>query len=139
MNFLIGASACVRKTIYELISLEKVRAERENGLIDYKESIKKLKKKFDWVPTDYFDALAGIQELTSDNVHEDSWGAWDSKKLKILIELTKNVLHEMYVLPEEQRGRVGVVSQLLSSFKIDKKKGQDEGKDKDVDKNEEGK
>lgn len=127
MNFLVGASACVRKTIYELITLEKVQVVKTNGRTDYVESIKKLKRKFSRVPVDYFDALSSIQELASDKIHEDSWKAWDSKKLKILIELTKNVLHEMYVSPEEQKSRVGVVSQLLASFKSDKGKDQDKG------------
>lgn len=117
MNFLVGASACVRKVIYELIDLEKVRVVRDNGRTNYTESVKKLKEKFKYVPGDYFDALSNIQELASDNVHEGSWEAWDSKKLRILIESTKNVLHEMYVVPQEQKSRVSVVSQLVSAFK----------------------
>jgi len=117
MNFLVGASACVRKAIYELIDLEKVRVIRDNGRTNYTDSIKKLKEKFQYVPGAYFDALSNIQELASDNVHEGSWEAWDSKKLKILIESTKNVLHEMYVVPQEQKTRVGVVTKLVSAFK----------------------
>lgn len=120
MNFLVGSSACLRKAIYELIDIEKVRVLRENGLTDYKTSIKALKGKFNRVSEEYFDALANIQELASDKVHEGSWKAWDSPKLKILLELTKNVLHEMYVVPEEQKGRVGIVGKLIGDFKSDK-------------------
>jgi len=128
MNFLVGASACLRKTIYELIDLEEARAIRNDGHTDYKESIKRLKEKFNWVPKDYFDALSGIQELASNNVHEGSWEAWNSTKLRILIELTKNVLHEMYVTPAEQKTRVSVVTQLLGQIKDTKGKEQkDEG------------
>jgi len=128
MNFLVGASACLRKAIYELVDMEKVKILRDNGLPNYKESIKKLKDKFSKVPGEYFDALAGIQELVSDKIHEGSWEAWSAKKLNTLIELTKNVLHEMYVTPEEQKIRAGVVNKLLGKFNADKssngKKGQ---------------
>ena len=75
------------------------------------------------MPDDYFDALAGIQELSSDNVHEGSWAAWDATKLGILLELTKNVLHEMYVAPEEQKQRVAAVATMREAFKIDKAGG----------------
>lgn len=121
MGLLVGASACLRKTIYELVDFEDVRVINEkSGKTNYQESIKKLKDKFSRVPSEYFDALANIQELASDNVHEGSWEAWDSNKLKILIELTKNVLHEMYVIPDEQKNRAGVANQLLNEFKSQK-------------------
>ena len=120
MNFLVGASACIRKTIYELIDLEEARVLQKNGRTNYQESIKSLKKKFPKVPEEYFVALANIQELTSDKIHEGSWEAWDSQKIKVLIELTKNVLCEMYVVPQEQKGRVGVVDKLISAFKATK-------------------
>ena len=111
MNFLVGSSACLRKAIYELLKFENVIIKRDNGLTDYSESIKSLKNKYSKVPSDYFDALASIQELASDTVHEGSWEAWDSEKLKSLIELTKNVLHEMYVIPMEQKKRASVASE----------------------------
>jgi hypothetical protein len=123
MNFLVGASACIRKTVYELIDIENARIIRTNGRTDYQSSIKSLKSKFQRVPEAYFDALANIQEMASDKVHEGSWAAWDHSKLKVLIELTKNVLHEMYVIPEEQKGRAGVASLLLGELKKSKELG----------------
>lgn len=116
-NYLVGASACLRKAIYELLKYEKAiikneKTERPN----YAESIKNLKSKFPNVSPDLFDALGHIQELSSDFVHEGSWEAWDSPKLKILIELSKATLHEMYVVPEERKERLKVLNVIKSEF-----------------------
>jgi len=116
-NYLVGASACLRKAIYELLVYEKSVVKNEKtGRADYQESIKTLKKKFPNVAPELFDALGHIQEMTSDNVHEGSWEAWDSKKLRFIIELTKATLHEIYVVPEERKERLGVLNQLKSVF-----------------------
>ena len=116
-NFLVGASACLRKAIYELLEYEKTIVKNtKTGHADYQESIKSLKVKFQNVAPELFDALGHIQELASNNVHEGSWDAWDSPKLTTLIELTKATLHEMYVVPEERKERLGVLSQLKSVF-----------------------
>src|SRR3989338_10210686 len=116
-NFLVGASACLRKAVYELLEYEKaIVKNKKTGHADYQESIKSLKTKFPSVAPELFDALGHVQELASDNVHEGSWDAWDSPKLTTLIELTKATLHEMYVVPEERKDRLGVLSQLKSVF-----------------------
>ncbi|MDD4399749.1 MAG: hypothetical protein PHS01_09395 [Dysgonamonadaceae bacterium] len=120
-NFLVGASACLRKAIYELLEYEKAIVKNsKTGHADYQESIKILKAKFPAVAPELFDALGQIQELASDNVHEGSWDAWDSPKLTTLIELTKATLHEMYVVPAERKDRLGVLSQLKSVFSSSK-------------------
>ncbi|MBU4347849.1 hypothetical protein KKF23_04910 [Patescibacteria group bacterium] len=116
-NLLVGASACLRKTIYELLVYEKVVIKNEKtGRADYQASIKNLKSKFQSVAPELFDALGDIQELASDNVHEGSWEAWDSPKLRFIIELTKATLHEMYVVPEERKERLGLLGQMKSAF-----------------------
>jgi transcription elongation factor Elf1 len=116
-NLLVGASACIRKAIYELLVREKTIVKNDKtGHADYKESIKNLKTKSQGVAPELFDALGDIQEMASDNVHEGSWEAWDSPKLKFLIELTKATLHEMYVVPEERKNRLGALSQMKSVF-----------------------
>ncbi len=116
-NLLVGASACLRKAIYELLEYEKTIVKNpKTGYADYQASIDALKLKFSFVASELFDAIGHIQELASDSVHEGSWEAWDSPKLKILIELTKAVLHEMYVVPEERKGRLGVLNQIKSAF-----------------------
>lgn len=128
-NLLVGASACLRKAVYELLEHEKAIVKNpKTGHADYQESIKNLKTKFPSVAPELFDVLGHIQELASDNVHEGSWNAWDSPKLGILIELTKVTLHEMYVVPEERKNGLGVLSQLKSVFsssKNDKEKAEE--------------
>jgi len=121
-NLLVGASACLRKAIYELLEREGTIVRDEiTHHANYQESIKALKKKFSTTAPELFDALSHVQGLASDNVHEGSWEAWDSPKLKILIELTKTTLHEMYVIPEERKQRLGVLTELKSTFTTAKK------------------
>lgn len=116
-NLLIGASACLRKAIYELLEHEEVIVKNpKTGHANYQDSIKALKAKFSNIAPELFDGLGDIQELASDNVHEGSWDAWDAPKLRILIELTKATLHEMYVVPQERKDRLGVLNQLKYVF-----------------------
>lgn len=116
-NYLVGASACLRKAIYELLEHEKsIVKNPKTGYADYQASIKNLKKKFVNVASELFDALGHTQEMASDNVHEGSWNAWDSPKLRFIIELTKATLHEMYVVPEERKERLGLLDQMKSAF-----------------------
>lgn len=121
-NLLVGASACLRKAVYELIRYEKTTViNKRNGHTDYEASIKKLKEKFLSVSPELFDALSSIQEMTSDPLHEESWEAWDSPKLRFLIELVKSILDEIYVLPDEKKKRLGILGQLKSTFEVNKK------------------
>lgn len=125
-NFLVGASACLRKAIYELIEYEKIVVKNpKTGHANYQESMKALGIKFPKVESELFDALGHIQEMASDNVHEGSWEAWDSQKLRILIELTKATLHEIYVVPEERKDRLGVLGQMKSVFSNSKNQTDD--------------
>lgn len=130
-NFLVGASACLRKAIYELIDYEKTVVKNpKTGYANYQESMKALGTKFPKVEPELFEAFGHIQEMTSNNVHEGSWEAWDSSKLRILIELTKATLHEMYVVPEERKDRLGVLGQMKSVFS--NSKNQKEGPETEV-------
>jgi len=120
-NYLVGASACLRKAIYELLEHEKsIVKNPKTGYADYQASIKSLKEKFNNVASELFDALGHTQEMVSDNVHEGSWEAWDSPKLRFIIELTKATLHEMYVVPEERKERLGLLGQMKSAFSSSK-------------------
>ena len=60
MNFLTGASACMRKAIYELLVIKEVKED------DYESKIKSLKKKYPDSDPTLFDSLAAIQGMTSD-------------------------------------------------------------------------
>ena len=106
MNYLTGASASVRKTIYELLVYEKL----ESGA--YEDRIKSLKGKYPSIDPELFDVLGHIQQMTSDKVHEQSWDKWDSPTLKLLIETLKGVLYEIYVLPDEKRQHRNKIQQL---------------------------
>ncbi len=117
INYLVWASACLRKAIYELIHIEGVVIFRENWLPKYDESIKNLKSKFPKVEGELFDALAWIQELTCDNIHENSWKGWNTKQLNELILLVKEILYEMYVLPSQRKERFSAIWLLKNKIK----------------------
>jgi len=114
MNFLTGASACMRKAIYELTVREKAEGK------DYESKIKFLKSKYQSVDSALFDVLAAIKDMTSDKIHEQSWDKWDSDNLKLIIETLKAILYEIYVLPKQKEERLKAVKQLRE--KIQKKK-----------------
>jgi transcription elongation factor Elf1 len=123
MNLLTGGSACLRKAIYELLKAEGI----DSKVGEYDNRIKALKKKFEHLKIDpsYFDVLGHIKDMTSDKVHEESWKKYDSHILRELIEITKSVLYEIYVLPDQKKQRVGGASRLLEMLRTDKKKPKD--------------
>ena len=55
------------------------------------------------VDSEYFDILAGIQGMTSDALHEGGWDSFDAPTLTLLIETTKEILYEIYVLPDDKK------------------------------------
>ena len=115
MNFFTGASACVRKTIYELTVIG------NSGDGDYESKIKELKTKYGEVNPIFFDTLVAIKDITSDKVHEQSWEAWDSNTLRIIIEVLKTGLYEMFVLPDEKKERQSVINTLRDKIRQSKK------------------
>lgn len=115
MNYLTGASACVRKAIYELLIKEKMEGK------DYKSRIKSLKDEYPGVEPDYFDILAHIQDMTSDKIHEQSWDKWDSTNLKLIIETLKGILHDIYVLPAEKAERSKEIKDMRAAIIKDKR------------------
>jgi len=118
MNYLTGASACMRKAIYELLIKE--------GAVekDYEKRIKSLKEKYRDIDSTYFDILANIQNMTSDKIHEQSWKEWDSSNLELIIETLKSVLHEIYVVPEEKKERSKDIQSLIKKVKEEKERAQ---------------
>ena len=93
-NYLTGASACVRKIIYELALIEDVSGD------NYDQRIKALKEKRADVEPEHFDTLLTIQQLTSDKVHEASFDGWQNNHLKMLLSTIGEILTLMYVIPE---------------------------------------
>jgi hypothetical protein len=116
MNFLTGASSCMRKSIYELLVLKEIIGD------NYEEKIKALKIEYQNIDSDYFDILASIQNMTSDKIHEQSWDKWDSNTLIMLLETLKIILYEIYVLPEERKDRSINIKKLRKSITESKKK-----------------
>lgn len=116
MNYLVGASGALRKAIYEF--LEHQNAEGK----EYEERIKWLKSKYPQIEESYFDALAGIQGMTSQNLHESStdWEAWSNSDLQFLILVVKKILEEVYVIPENRKKDLEKINLLKarSAFKL---------------------
>ena len=106
MNYLTGASACMRKAIYELLVCEELKDGR------YEDRIKSLKCKYPSINPELFDILGHIQQMTSDKVHEQSWDKWNSSTIRLILETTKEILHEIYVLPAEREQRRNTILQL---------------------------
>lgn len=107
MNYLTGASACMRKSIYELLVHQEVP---DNGR--YKERIKSLKGQHPSIDPLLFDTLGHIQEMTSDKVHEQSWDKWDSPNIRLILAVMKEILREIYVVPKDRRQRLTMIQQL---------------------------
>jgi hypothetical protein len=114
-NFLTGASACVRKIVYELSRLQK--ADGEN----YDERIKNLKRRLPSVDPTYFDTLLTIQQVTSDKVHEESYDGWESRHLRAIIASLIEALQEIYVLPKRREERREEILKLKSEILGEKK------------------
>lgn len=98
-NFLTGASACVRKIVYELSKLEEASGD------NYEDRIKSLKKIRPEVEATFFDMLLTIQQLTSSKVHENAYDGWEGKHLRIILASLSEVLHELYVIPALRKDR----------------------------------
>lgn len=100
-KFLTGSSGCLRKAIYKLLQNQGIdEKSTESGLfIKTKERIQLLKKKLNHIDEELFDNLDAIQGLTSQELHENNWSDLDQKTLRFLIETTKEILHEVYILP----------------------------------------
>ena len=106
MNHLTGASACMRKAIYELLVFEGMTTG------SYEDKIKSLKGKYTSIDEELFDILSHIQQMTSEKIHEQSWDKWESSHITLILETTKEILHEMYVVPAERKQRRDEILQL---------------------------
>lgn len=98
-NYLTGASACARKIVYELGTLNKAAGD------NYEDRIKALKQIHPEVEPAFFDTLLTIQQVTSSKVHENSYDGWEAKHLRIILASLSEVLHEIYVVPALREDR----------------------------------
>jgi hypothetical protein len=106
LNYITGASACARKAIYELLA-----AQKSEGA-NYDDRITALRTAHPEVDATHFEVLGHVKDMTSDNVHEESWAFYDSGHLKLFLESLKAVLHELYVVPDEKRKRAQEIRDL---------------------------
>lgn len=99
-NFLVGASGALRKAIYEFLLDQKVKGN------NYQEKIKALKAKYPKAQEEIFDALAGIQDLTSNALHEDelgNWEPWKSENFNYVMQVVKATMYEVYTSPKRSK------------------------------------
>jgi len=120
MNYLTGASGCIRKAIYEFLVIAKATEKT------YEDRIKEMKTKYPAVDSEYFDELSHLQGMTSDMMHEGSWEAWDSPKIKLLLETLRSIFSEIYVLPDEKKKKRIKIQQLREDALNPKKTGDNE-------------
>lgn len=111
MNYNVGASGALRKAIYEFIVDQGTDISQS-----YEERIKSLKQKHPTINVEYFDALANIQGMTSEQLHEQegSWEAWAADDITFLINMFSELLREIYVIPDDRKQQFNRISQLRS-------------------------
>lgn len=118
-NLLTGASACLRKSIYKLLKYETIPEKQQNEFIKYSERIDLLVKKYPQIDSSLFVHLKTLHELTSQELHENDWKDFDSATLRFLLEITKVILTELYVAPDEKKKRNKKLSDLQTKAKAD--------------------
>lgn len=103
-NFLTGATACLRKAMYRLLKLENIPDKESNDgvFIKHDQRIELLKKKHPRVDTDLLDDLKQIHSIASIELHENDCPDFSGKDLKFLQEVFKEVLYELYIVPNEK-------------------------------------
>lgn len=120
-NFMVGASGALRKAIYEFLieqKIKKVNAEGEP--LNYEERIKLLKEKHPKARDEVFDALAGVQDVTSVDLHEDelgNWEPWKAKEFNYVLEVVKAAMHEVYTAPKKSQDLLTRINEMKDKFK----------------------
>lgn len=100
MNFAVGGTACIRRSIRKMFEVEEVDAG------DWAESVRALAEKHQGVAPTLFQVIellgAGEEPLNND-------------ALKALIATFKGILYEVYVLGEERAETLAYLSKLLQA------------------------
>lgn len=114
-NCLTGASACIRKTIYEFLLQENATGN------NYDEKIKSLKGKYKTLDDSYIDMISGIQGIMCDQVHESTvYENFTSKQAKGYIEILKEIFNHFYVLPQEASAKKSKIDALVGMIQKQK-------------------
>lgn len=121
-NFLTGASGALRKSIFKLLKLNSIpEKNKKNEQYTYVERLNLLKDMFKDIDQDYVDTLKSIHGITSQELHENDWEDLSSSNLRLLIVVFKEILFEIYVLPDEKRKKKSTISKLELDAKNIKK------------------
>lgn len=119
-NFYIGASGALRKAIYEFLNEQKIPKliEGEDGKkvsINYEDRIKLLKEKYPKAEEEVFDALAGIQSITSVALHEDefgNWEPWKPKQFDYVLQVVQAAMYEVYAARKRSQNMLEKVNEM---------------------------
>ncbi|HAU1765222.1 TPA: hypothetical protein JBJ04_13205 [Legionella pneumophila] len=122
-NLITGASAGLRKAIYKLLKHENIAEENgKGGYNNHDERIELLKLKYKDIEPELLDELKAVHSLTSQELHENDWVDFDGSTIRFLIEVIKEVLMHIYILPDEKNKRRSELSSLRSKAKNNLKK-----------------
>ncbi|MEE9542249.1 MAG: hypothetical protein V3V95_00515 [Thermodesulfobacteriota bacterium] len=119
MNYLSGASACMRKAVHELLIFEKAEG------AGYSERIGFLKKKYTGIDSIHFEILERIDDMgtdmgtVNDKAHEQTWETWEPKYINLLIETLRAVLNEVFIIPSLKKEKKKEIEALLEDIKKD--------------------
>lgn len=124
-NLKIGAAACLRKFIYtflykQLNEIKKCNTPKrieEMGYKNYDECIAEIKEAFPKLNM-YFDILSQIKGITSDQMHEESWGELSSEQLSLYLRVLETLMNEVYVQPAIQNERHRLISQQYEAIQL---------------------
>lgn len=114
---LVGASACIRKAIYEFLIKEKASGDSVD------EKIKSLKSQYKTLDDDYIDMLCGIKGIMCDQVHEASiHKSFSGDEGKAYIEILKEIFKQVYILPKEASEKKLIIDKLAGKIKSQRNK-----------------
>lgn len=105
-NLITGASAGLRKAIYKLLQHEGIPDTNNAGdFHSHDHRIELLKQQQSEVDSALLDELKAIHTLTSQELHENDWEDFDGPTIRFLIEVIKEVLQHLYIIPDEKEKR----------------------------------
>jgi hypothetical protein len=122
-NSLTGASGALRKVIFKLLKIEGVPDKDQDGAdLDYSQRIDLLKAKTEWVSPEDIDSLKMIKGISSQELHENDWEDLDGSSTYFLLETLREILYQIYILPDERVKKRSELSRLHSLALSTKKK-----------------
>ncbi|MBE9531494.1 MAG: hypothetical protein IME98_01660 [Proteobacteria bacterium] len=114
MNFLMGAGACLRSAVNELMLVDRAEGEK------YLDRVESLRAKHPEVDSLHFEILARIDDMAvGEKVYEQSWDMWETKYLKLIMETMRALLNEIFILPSLKKDKKKEIEALLEDIKKD--------------------